>query len=72
MSESNDAAKVRINLTPEQASQVKTALGRDAEAIELTVNELEQRIVPTLFTSTPIVAPSGALAPNGNETLLSS
>lgn len=70
MSEMNDGAKVRISLTPEQASLVKTALGRDAEAIELTVQELEQRIVPTLFTSTPLVAPSGALAPNSNETLL--
>jgi hypothetical protein len=70
MSQSNDGAKVRISLTSEQASLVKTSVGRDATAIELTVQELEQRIVPTLFTSTPLVPPSGALAPNSNETLL--
>lgn len=50
-------ATIRISLTPQQVDQVKAATGRDAEAIELTAQELEQRIVP-------------ALAANSNETLL--
>jgi hypothetical protein len=36
----------RINLTPEQKSQVKNATGKDAEAVELSVEELEERIAP--------------------------
>jgi len=37
---------VRLELTPEQQQQVKEAIGKDAEALELTVEELEQRIAP--------------------------
>ncbi len=48
---------VRIDLTPEQRAQVKDRIGRDAEAIELTAQELEQRIAPQLTS-------------NYNETLL--
>lgn len=48
---------VRIDLTPTQAQVVKAATGREAEALELTVQELEQRIAPRL-------------ASNSNETLL--
>ncbi|HTJ23131.1 MAG TPA: hypothetical protein VL383_12090 [Gemmatimonadaceae bacterium] len=50
---------MRITLTPAQAQDVKQATGREAEAIELTVEELEQRIAPY------------RLAGNANETLLS-
>ena len=40
----------RIQLTPEQKSQVRNATGKDAEAVELSVEELEERIAPaTLF-----------------------
>lgn len=67
---SKATATVRISLTPEQASVVKTATGRDAEALELTVEELEKRIAPTLFTSAPLVSPSQALAPNSSESML--
>lgn len=49
--------KVRLTLTPDQRSSVKAAIQRDAEAIELTVEELEERIAPRL-------------ASNHNETLL--
>ena len=70
MSEQGNATKVRINLTVKQATQVKAAIGREVDAIELTVQELEQRVVPTLFTSAPIVPVSNALAANSNETLL--
>jgi hypothetical protein len=49
---------VRIDLTPTQKEQVRTTTGKDAVALELTVQELEERIAPRL-------------AQNHNETLLS-
>ena len=48
---------VRIDLTPEQKDQVKARTGRDADAIEVTIRELEERIAPQLTS-------------NHNETLL--
>jgi hypothetical protein len=48
---------VRITLTPVQREQIRVTIGRDAEAIELIVEELEQRITPGMFS-------------NHNETLL--
>jgi hypothetical protein len=36
----------RIELTPEQKAKVRAATGKDAEAVELTVEELEERIAP--------------------------
>jgi hypothetical protein len=36
----------RITLTPDQKDQVRRATGRDAEAVELSVEELEERIAP--------------------------
>lgn len=48
---------VRINLTTEQKEQLRDVTGQDAEAIELTVQELEARIAPRL-------------AGNHNETFL--
>lgn len=44
---SNPKEQFRIHLTPEQKSQVKSATGKDAEAVELSVEELEERIAPT-------------------------
>ena len=42
---------VRIDLTTEQKDQIKAATEKSAEAIELTVQELEARIAPrALFT----------------------
>jgi hypothetical protein len=35
-----------MKLTPEQKDQVRQATGRDAEVIELSVEELEERIAP--------------------------
>jgi tetratricopeptide (TPR) repeat protein len=55
MSQSNEI--VRIDLSQNQKEQVKTTTGKDVEAIELTVQELEERIAPRL-------------AANHNETLL--
>jgi hypothetical protein len=48
---------IRINLSQNQKEQLKATTGRDAEAIELTVQELEERITPRLSS-------------NHNETLL--
>ncbi len=42
--------QVRIKLTPEQQNQVRQATGKSADAIELTVQELEQRIAPSSFS----------------------
>lgn len=38
----------RITLTPDQKDQVRKATGKDAEVIELSVEELEERIAPAL------------------------
>ena len=40
------ATKVQIKLTPEQREVVKKATGKNADAIELTAQELEERIAP--------------------------
>ena len=37
---------VRFRLTPEQQEAIKRAVGKDAEVLELTVEELEERITP--------------------------
>ena len=43
---SNEKKHLRIELTSEQKSQVAKATGKNAEAIELSLEELEQRIAP--------------------------
>lgn len=48
MKNANDKQIVRISLTAEQKEQLKTATGKDAEAIELTVQELEERVAPIM------------------------
>ncbi len=41
---------IRIKLTPEQREMVRKATGKNAEALELTAQELEERIAPgTLY-----------------------
>lgn len=57
MSTNHEKQIVRIDLTSAQQEQVKTVTGREGAAIELTIQELEERIAPRL----------GA---NHNETLL--
>ena len=47
----NPKEQFRIQLTPEQKSQVKNATGKDAEAVELSVEELEERIAPAKKSS---------------------
>ncbi len=38
--------QIRIELTDAQKDQVRKATGKDAEAVELSVEELEDRIAP--------------------------
>ena len=42
----SDSATFRMTLTPEQKEQVRKTTGKEAEAIELSVEELEERIAP--------------------------
>ena len=39
---------VRIELTKEQKAQVRNSIGREADAIELSARELEERIAPMI------------------------
>ena len=51
MSEKNkDQEVIRIDLTDSQKAQVKNTTGLDADAIELDVQSLEERIAPRFFT----------------------
>jgi hypothetical protein len=45
----SDKEIVRIELTPEQKQLIKKQTGKDAEAVELSVKELEERIAPMMF-----------------------
>jgi hypothetical protein len=40
------SGNLRITLTPEQKEQVRKATGKEAEAVELSLEELEERIAP--------------------------
>jgi uncharacterized small protein (DUF1192 family) len=46
---SNPKEQFRIELTPEQKSEVRKATGKDAEVVELSVEELEERIAPAMI-----------------------
>jgi hypothetical protein len=46
----NPKEQFRIKLTPEQKAQVLSATGKEAESVELSVEELEERIAPTTVT----------------------
>ncbi len=43
---SNKKQPVRIKLTPSQKKAVKKATGKNADHLELSVEELEERIAP--------------------------
>lgn len=40
---------IRIELTDEQKKQIKDASGQDVQALEITAQELEQRIAPIML-----------------------
>jgi hypothetical protein len=44
---------VRINLTDDQKAQIRKTTGKDADAVELSVEELEERIAPFKTPSKP-------------------
>ena len=58
MSTKNDDQIVRIDLTQQQKDQVKTVTDKNAEAIELTVKELEARITQAADRALAPFAPS--------------
>ena len=41
--------RISLKLTPEQKAEILRATGKDAEALELSVQELEERIAPFLI-----------------------
>jgi len=45
----NEKEIVRIELTPEQKQLVKNEIGKEGDAVELTVRELEERIAPKIM-----------------------
>ena len=49
MSDKNKDQVIRIDLTETQKAQVKQTTGRDAEALELDVQTLEERIAPRMI-----------------------
>ena len=44
-----DLEIVRIELTPEQKDLVKQETGKEGDAVEFTVKELEERIAPRVM-----------------------
>ena len=42
----NPNEHIRIKLTPEQSELIRKATGKKADALELTYDELEERIAP--------------------------
>jgi hypothetical protein len=46
----NEKEIVRIELTPEQKQLIKKETGKEGEAVELTVKELEERIAPIILS----------------------
>ncbi len=49
--------RVEIQLTEAQKAQVRAATGQDAETVELSVEELEERIAPAKRGVGPIMGP---------------
>ena len=50
---SNPKDSFRIDLTTEQKTAIRNATGKDAEAVELSVEELEARSAPTKLNIKP-------------------
>jgi hypothetical protein len=48
MTKQDEKEVIRIDLTAQQKAQVKKEIGKEAEAIELTAEELESRIAPVM------------------------
>jgi hypothetical protein len=39
---------IRLELTPEQREQIRRTTGKDAQTLELSIQELEERIAPAV------------------------
>jgi hypothetical protein len=48
-----DSGNIRMTLTPEQKQQIQKATGKDMEVLELSVEELEERIAPSKQSPLP-------------------
>jgi hypothetical protein len=48
---------IEIRLTEAQKAQIKAATGKDAETVELAVEELEERIAPSRQGVGPKIGP---------------
>ena len=53
--------RVAIQLTEAQKAQVRVATGKDAETVELRVEELEERIAPSKQGVSPRIGPRADL-----------
>ena len=51
--------RISLKLSPEQQKQVQDAIGKKAEALELTAEELEERIAPFSFGASNPQAKAG-------------
>ncbi|HKW48632.1 MAG TPA: hypothetical protein VJN70_14385 [Gemmatimonadaceae bacterium] len=51
---SDKRSSIRIELTAEQRDQVKAAWGQDLAALELNVEQLEERVAPVTLNFTTI------------------
>jgi hypothetical protein len=45
--------QIRIELTPEQKANIRSTTGKDADAVEFSVEELEARIAPAKIWHNP-------------------
>jgi hypothetical protein len=45
---SHEKGQFTLRLTPEQQEQVRQATGRTGDTLELSIDELEERIAPSL------------------------
>ena len=45
---SDEKVRIQIDLTDDQRTQIRESLGRDAKAVELTVQPLEERVAPII------------------------
>jgi len=50
---SNAKDSFRLDLTPEQKAAIRKETGKDAESVELSVDELEARIAPSKVFHNP-------------------
>jgi hypothetical protein len=45
---SGEKVRIQLDLTEHQRTQIRETLGRDAKAVELTVEPLEERVTPII------------------------